>query len=441
MDERGAFREVSIGIKMEFIENIDKGLSDKDLNTFLYNILNKMKDVKKILIIHPDYTRVDFTDKIVPVIVKYLKVSGTKKIDFLNAGGTHRKMSEAEILKKLGLYKKENYLNFYNHEFDNSDNLEVIGKISSKLVEEKTSGQFTEAIPVTVNRLILEDYDLIIAISGTVPHEAAGYSGGFKTFFPGISGPEVIDLFHWAAVLIGIGNIIGTIDNNARDIINEGSSYIFKKVKAKIVSFNMVNTQEINEVLPVGLYADSGFNGFINAYKKAASASSKIHIKYINGNLKQVVQVIPTYYDEIWTAGKGSYKLQRPGVMAKGGEIILYAPHIKCFHSNKIINEQIISLGYHSKDKICNLIKSNNKISRNVAAHVINVAGPGVFDKKTNKEKLNFKVTLATGIPEEVCKSVGLGYRNPETIKKKDYSGSGKLWIDEGGKYLYDLKK
>jgi len=426
---------------MEIIENIDKGLSDEDLNTFLLGVLNKIKDAKKVLIVHTDYTRVDFTDKIVSIILKNLKTRVIEKFDFLNAGGTHREMSKAEFLRKLGLDSKENYMNFYNHEFNNPDKLETIGNISSKLVEEKTSGQLTDPIPVTVNKLILDDYDLIIAISGTVPHEASGYSGGLKIFFPGTSGPEVIDLFHWAAVLIGLPNIIGTIDNNARDIINEGSSYMFKKIKAKIVSFNMVSIEENNKVIPVGLYVDSGFDGFIRAYKKASLASSKVHVKYISSPLKKVVQVIPAYYDEIWTAGKGSYKLQKQGIMVKGGEVIIYAPHIKCFHSNEGMNSELLSLGYHSRDKIYHLLKSGNKISRNAAAHVINVVGPGIFNKKTNKEKPHFKVTLATGISEDVCKSVGLKYRDPKTIKKKDYIGPGKLWIEDGGKYLYDLKK
>ena len=166
-----------------------------------------------------------------------------------------------------------------------------------------------------------------------------------------------------------------------------------------------------------------------------------VHVKYINGPLRQVVQVIPAHYDEIWTAGKGSYKLQKQGIMAEGGEVILYAPHIRYFHSNDSMNNEIISLGYHCRDKICHLLKSRDKISRNAAAHVINVAGPDIFNKKTNKEKLHFNVTLATGIPEDVCESVGFKYRDPRTIKKKDYIGPGKLWIDEGGKYLYELEK
>jgi nickel-dependent lactate racemase len=427
---------------MEFIENIDNGLSDKDLKTFLFGVLNKIKDAKKVLIVHPDYTRIDFTDKIVPLMLKNLKDTGTEKFDFLNAGGTHREMTEVEFLKKLGLDKrKENCLNFYNHEFNNADKLETIGSIPSKTVKEKTSGQLTDAIPITVNKLVFEDYDLIIAISATAPHEASGYSGGHKIFFPGISGPEVIDLFHWAAVIIGISSIIGTIDNNARDIINEGSSYIFKKIKTTVISFNMVSIEKNSKVIPVGLYIDSGFDGFIRAYKKASLISSKVHIKYISSPLKQVVQVIPSYYDEIWTAGKGSYKLQKQGVIAKGGEVIIYAPHVKCFHSNEDMNSEIINLGYHCRGKICHLLKSGNKICRNIAAHAINVSGPGVFNKKTNKEKLHFNITLATGIPKEVCESVGLKYRDPKTIKKKDYIGPGKLWIDEGGKYLYDLKK
>ena len=123
---------------MEIIENIDKELSDKDLNTFLSFVLNKIEDTKKILVIHPDYTRVDFTDKIVSILLENLKARCTEKFDFLNAGGTHREMSEVEFLKKLGLKRKENYLNFYNHEFNNPDKLKTIGNISQKMVEEKT---------------------------------------------------------------------------------------------------------------------------------------------------------------------------------------------------------------------------------------------------------------------------------------------------------------
>ncbi|GAG62384.1 unnamed protein product, partial [marine sediment metagenome] len=198
-----------------------------------------------------------------------------------------------------------------------------------------------------MNRLVTQDYELIIVLSGTVPHEAAGYAGGLKVFFPGIAGPAVIDLFHWTAVLIGVPEIIGSIDNPARDVINEGSHYVFQKIKAPVVSFNMAFEESNSGVIPKGLYAGIGIDGFIAAYKEAAKASSKLNIVYIDQPLHVAVQVIDENYDEIWTAGKGSYKLQRSGVMANGGEIIIYAPHINCFHSKPEIDTASRQIGYH----------------------------------------------------------------------------------------------
>lgn len=206
-----------------------------------------------------------------------------------------------------------------------------------------------------------------------------------------------------------------------------------------LIKFEYIETRD--EVIPLGLYSATGYDGFIEAYTAACSLSAKVHIKYIDCSLKQVVQVIPKNYDELWTAGKGSYKLQKPGVMAKDGELIIYAPHIKVFHSNKSINSDIIKAGYHCKDYIKNYIDKNTDFCRNSAAHLTNVSGPGEYNKSRNFEKLQFKVTLATGIPEDICKKVNLGYLDPNTLKKSDFEGKEKLWIEDGGKYLYEFQK
>ena len=50
-----------------------------------------------------------------------------------------------------------------------------------------------------------------------------------------------------------------------------------------------------------------------------------------------------------------------------------------------------------------------------------------------------FKV-LTASIPKDKCRKVGLSYRDPTTIRKEDFTGTGKLWIDEGCMYLYDIK-
>jgi len=425
---------------MIYIENLNGELTEKQLGEMVKKSLQGFTHPKKVLLIHPDYTRTDFSDKLVPLIYQELKGKGVKQVDFLNAGGTHRAMTIEEIRNKLGLSAQLSFINFYNHEYNNPQQLVTVDEISSSFVAEKTQGELSQSIPVVVNKLITEDYDLIIALSGTLPHESAGYAGGLKVFFPGISGPEVIDLIHWAAVLIGIPQIIGTIDNPAREVINKGSSYIFNQIKAPTISFNMVFEEKEHQVIPKGIYVGEGFDGFIKAYNQAAKASSQLHVIYLDEPLEYAVQVIEESYDEIWTAGKGSYKLQSPGVMTLNGEIIIYAPHINCFHSRPEMDIALRQVGYHGKDYIKKYLKSNPDFSKNIAAHVINVRGAGSFDVNSGKEEFNFKVTLATGISQDICESVGLGYRNPDSIHKEDFIRPGKLWIKNGGKYLYKIK-
>jgi len=422
------------------IEDLNGELTDKQLEEIVKESLKNFNSVKKVLLIHPDYTRTDFTDKLIPFIYKELKDKGMNQIDSLNAGGTHREMAEIEIREKLGLSSKINFNHFYNHEYNDPQKLITVGEIPASFVAEKTQGDLSQSIPVVVNKLITEDYDLIIALSGTLPHESAGYAGGLKVFFPGISGPEVIDLLHWAAVLIGIPRIIGTMDNPAREVINQGSSYIFHQIKVPTISFNMLFEEKEHQVIPKGLYIGIGFDGFIEAYKQASMASSQLHVIYLNEPLTVAVQVIDKTYDEIWTAGKGSYKLQSPGVMAPGGEIIIYAPHIKCFHSRSKMDFALRQIGYHCKDYVKKYLELNPEFSKNIAAHVINVRGAGSFNVNSGKEEFDFKVTLATGISKDICESVGLGYRNPDSIHRKDFIGPGKLWIENGGKYLYKIK-
>ena len=210
---------------MEYLEDI-KGIDKDSLSGFIVESLESLPPAGRILVLIPDYSRVDFTHLIAPLITERYNNS---HLDFLNAGGTHRPMTSDVFKVKLGLSESLS-IKFLNHEFSDPGSLVTIGKINRDLVASKTEGMLDTDIDITVNKLLFSGYDLILALSGTVPHEAAGYSGGLKIFFPGISGPEVIDAFHWAAVLVEIPRIIGTVDNNCRDIINKGAEAIFKNI-------------------------------------------------------------------------------------------------------------------------------------------------------------------------------------------------------------------
>jgi nickel-dependent lactate racemase len=280
---------------------------------------------------------------------------------------------------------------------------------------------------VTVGRLLLDDYDAIICLSGTAPHEALGYSGGTKILFPGVSGPEVIALLHWAAVLIGIPSLIGVLGNPARDVVDAGAALILAKLRCPVLSLNMVYTEDgHHRAVPRGLFAGWGLDGFRSALREAAALSSTLHIRYLDAPAAVAVQRIPAMYDEVWTAGKGSYKLQRPGVISPGGEVILLAPHIRAFHSNPVMDAAIREIGYHGRDHTIDYLRRHPGFDRNVAAHVINVAGAG------------FRVTLASAIPRHECEAVGLGWRDPAAVTPEAFPGC--LWIDDGGQWLYSRR-
>ena len=420
-------------------ENCDGPVSDSELGEVISNSISSLGTVKKVLVIHPDYSRHDFSNKAVPMLYGALLEKGLESFDTLNAGGTHRPMEPQELVEKLALSPEthDKLGTMFNHEFDNPAQLVHAADLSAEFVSEKTLGNLNCSMAVDVNRLVLEDYDLIVAVSGTVPHEALGYSGGTKIFFPGISGPTVIATLHWAAVLMGIPKLIGTRDNPAREVVDAGTKAIFDKIgDTPILSLNMVYTEDENHnVVPRGLFTGYGFDGFSDAHRAATELSSKLHIVYLDEPKNIVVQRLPQMYDEVWTAGKGSYKLQREGVMAEDGEIILFAPHISCFHSNSVMDSAIREIGYHGLEYVLDFCKKNPDFDKNVASHVINVRGFGKM--REGKEEFPFRVTLATQIPKEECEAVGLGYRNPEEIKKENFNDSDQLWIEDGGQWLY----
>jgi nickel-dependent lactate racemase len=153
----------------------------------------------------------------------------------------------------------------------------------------------------------------------------------------------------------------------------------------------MVYTEDENhKAIAQALYDGVGYEGFVEAHKKASKLSSTLHIKYLDKPKKRVVQQLPLMYDEIWTAGKGSYKLQKPGVLAEDAEIIILAPHIHCFHSNTTLDSEIRQIGYHGVDYVLDFCKKNPTFNRNVASHVINVRSFGTFENGIEKFPFRF---------------------------------------------------
>jgi nickel-dependent lactate racemase len=144
-------------------------------------------------------------------------------------------------------------------------------------------------------------------------------------------------------------------------------------------------------------------------------------------------------YADVWTAGKGMYKIE-PAV-ADGGEVIIYAPHIRevSVTHGRIIEE----VGYHTRDYFTAQPERFAKYPGGVLAHSTHVKGLGTYDAGTGVETPRVTVTPATGIPESTCRKINLGYRDPASIDVAAWQGredEGILVVPRAGEMLYRVK-
>lgn len=383
---------------------------------------------KRVLVIIPDHTRTVPIDLMFPIFCDNL-LGKVKDLHFLVALGTHPAMNEQKIAERVGmtpesLKNKYPEVKIFNHRWDLPETFAEIGRISADEIEEISGGLFREELPVTINKMVL-DYDQLVILGPTFPHEVVGFSGGNKYFFPGISGNDLLHFFHWLGAVITNPHINGNKWTPTRRVVDRAAQFI----PVPVENFDMVEKGGALAGLFVGPAQA--------AWSKAADLSAQLHVKYTERKYSKVLGIAPPMYDDIWTAGKVMYKLEP--VIEHGGELIIYAPHIDevSYTHGKYLDK----VGYHCRDYFQPQMERFADIPRGILAHSTHVRGGGSF--RDGVEKCNVDVVLATSIPEERCKRINLGYRDYRTVnieEYKDREDEGILFVPKAGETLYRLK-
>ncbi|MDI3525769.1 MAG: hypothetical protein PWP60_698 [Candidatus Atribacteria bacterium] len=381
---------------------------------------------KKILAIIPDATRTLPMKDIFEALIKHL-LPRTRQLDFIIALGTHPPMTDQELRNHLGVTFKEAEnlgTRVFNHHFQNPEELEKVGTISKEEVKEISGGLLEEEIPVTINRLVF-NYDELLIIGPVFPHEVVGFSGGYKYLFPGISGAEIIDKYHWLAALITNPKTIGHKETPTRAILNRAATFINIPITALCL---VMRGEE-----PCGLFLGDPQE----AWSKAADLSSQVNIVWKERAFHTVLSIAPPMYNELWVGGKCMYKLEP--VVADGGTLIIYAPHIK--EISVTHGRYLKEIGYHVRDFFVKQWDKYYHYPWSVLAHSTHVKGIGKYID--GKEYPRIEVILATGIPREVCEKINLGYLDYRSIDISKYENreeEGILVVHRAGEMLYRLK-
>lgn len=385
-------------------------------------------DGKRILAIIPDHSRTAPIDMMFRVVYRLL-AERVKALDFIIALGTHPPLSERAINKRVGIRQKERVskyskARFFNHRWNDRNQLKYIGTISEDKVAQLSHGLMREKVDININKLVF-DYDVLMIIGPTFPHEVVGFSGGNKYLFPGIAGPEIIDMFHWLGALITSPVIIGTKDTPVRSIVDKSASFLpMERIGLSLV---------VDGEALTGLFIGSPEE----AWSAAADLSNQLHIIYKERPFNCVLSCAPRMYDDVWTGGKCMYKLEP--VVADGGELIIYAPHIR---EVSVTHGAIIEkIGYHVRDYFLKQWDKFKAIPGGIMAHSTHVKGLGTFENGIEKPRIH--VVLATQIPEIVCKKINLGYRDPDSINVEEWKNrekEGVLYVPKAGEMLFRLR-
>jgi nickel-dependent lactate racemase len=410
-------------------DKISRQEMEKEIHSLSEQALAQIPlDRKRVLVVIPDTTR----HAMLPIFFKTLyQILGTKvsALDYLVATGTHQPMELEKILRHVAItteeYKtKYSKIKFYNHSHNDPAQLKTIGSLTGSEMSELSTGLFTDRVDITINKRIFE-YDQLILISPVVPHETVGFSGGNKYFFPGIGGSEIIQTFHWIGALITNPVVNGVKDTPVRRVINRSASF----VQVPRLCFAFVVDDHAVTSLFIGSPEES--------WEKAAECSAKVHIRYVDRPYEKVLGIAPTIYEDIWVAGKVMYKHEP--IIADGGEVIIYAPHIK--ELSYTHGKEIRKVGYHTRDYFVKQWERFTGMSKLILAHSTNVRGIGSYENGIESPRI--KVTLATSISEDDCRSVNLGYADYRSIDIADWKAKQNedlLVVENAGQLLYRLR-
>ena len=388
-------------------------------------------DGRRVLVVIPDHTRTCP----LPQVCRALHAAiapRAEKLDFLIALGTHPALSEAAIDKLLGCEpgRRSEALpgsDVFNHKWDNPDALTRVGRLHREEIAElmpPETRRFARDIDVTINRRVL-DYDVVLICGPVFPHEVVGFSGGAKYFFPGICGPELLNFFHWLGALITCPKIIGTKWTPVRRLLHRAMEMV--RVESRALCM-VVQGHDL-----AGLY----FGSPAEAWSAAADLSDRVHVTYVKRPYRSVLAQAPEMYDELWVAAKCMYKMEP--VVADGGELIIFAPHLSeiSVTHGRIIRE----IGYHCLPYFLAQWERFERYPWGVLAHSTHVRGIGTYEGGVERPRV--QVTLATQIPEDVCREIGLGWRDPAGIDASDWQGRkarDRLYVPKAGEMLYKLQ-
>jgi nickel-dependent lactate racemase len=396
-------------------------LVDDEIDAFVRARMDELDlDDRSLCLVIPDATRKCPLPQLIRAI-REATAGRVRSCTAVVALGTHAPMTEEARHELVGT----DQLAVVNHAWWEDDTFAHLGTLDAPTVAALSGGLLHEAVEISINRLVVES-EVTIIVGPVLPHEVVGFSGGNKYLFPGLSGQSLIDVTHWLGALITSSEIIGTPGSTpVRALIDAAASLVPGERHALCVVVD-------NET---GGLESLAFGDPAQAWAAAVDVAAVSHITYLPAPVRRVLSVVPPRYADLWTGAKGFYKVEP--VVADGGEVVLFAPHITEISA---MHPGLNELGYHCRDYFLAQWDRFRHHPRGELAHSTHLYGTGTYDA-VDGERPRVRVTLATGIPDEVVRRANLGSLDP-ALGDVDHwaTDADTLVVRDAGEVLFRLR-
>ena len=212
-------------------------------------------------------------------------------------------------------------------------------------------------------------YDVVLVLGATVPHEVAGFAGGAKYFFPGVAGPELTHLTHWLGALATIERVIGRIETPTRRLIETAAAFV-PAPSSPSPPCPRADDERLEDAR--AFRRRSSAQTVRRAADDQPAGARPLH--------RPALQARRRASSTSTTTSSGSAARRATSsasIIERGGELIIYAPHLSAISLTH--GALIEKYGYAPLERVRDMVEGSDELRANlcVAAHLAHVAYAG----------------------------------------------------------------
>jgi nickel-dependent lactate racemase len=272
-----------------------------------------------------------------------------------------------------------------------------VGEVSAEFVQRACGGVADWAIPIVLNRTLIEGpWDLVINVGHVVPHEVLGFANHNKNYFIGLGGKDTICASHMLAATCGIENNLGNLVTPTRACFNHAEERLLGGLPDLYVQVVLARNAR-GELVHTGVFVGDD----LETYLQAARQSREQNITVFDEPVTKMVCVMQAdEFVSTWVANKAIYRTRM--ALADGGELVIIAPGLKRFGEQPEVDAFIRKYGYCGTPRVMAQYRANADMQDlgHATAHLIHGSSEG-----------RFKITYAPGhLTSDEIEGVGYHY-------------------------------